>query len=88
MAVGLLGIWIGGLAILLSAYFYTRAMFASQHAGAERPHDGATKRRGQERGGGGAKRGAGPRAPPDGTIPSSSRQPPTTSSCRSNSSRG
>src|SRR5712692_3551599 len=29
MAFGLLGIWIGGLAILVSAFFYTRAMVAS-----------------------------------------------------------
>src|SRR6266571_3213041 len=29
MAFGLLGIWIGGLAILVSAFFYTRAMLAS-----------------------------------------------------------
>jgi cytochrome c-type biogenesis protein CcmF len=32
MAFGLLGIWIGGLAILLSGFFYTRAMLASLRA--------------------------------------------------------
>ena len=29
MLFGLLGIWLGALAILLSGYFYTRAMFAA-----------------------------------------------------------
>jgi cytochrome c-type biogenesis protein CcmF len=50
MLFGLLGIWIGGLAILLSFFFYTRAMFAdlrgrrTEEAGAKRK-DGEAKAR-------------------------------------------